>query len=526
VDQLGSGDLPENGQEYVPAAVPPAVDVLAGGPGESVDWSGTVPGRTGGGRRSRTAWVAGLLTVVLVLAGAAGYVAWSKLAGGGPQPEQVLPANTVAMVKLDLDPPAGQKLELFRLLQKFPQAAQLTSADNDFGNWLVRRLSAAADNGVPGFDFATDVRPWLGKRVALAAVPGAAGGVQALVVVQETDDAAATKAMRKLQGLGGGGLGFVVKDGYLVVSPGSPTAAQAAVADAAHAPLASAQPFASDVASLHSDQVVTAWIDQGRAGRLLQQAMPGASPDLNPFAAAGGLFGADASGRVVVGVHAVDSSVELQVRTIGSTPGPVEPALGPPTDLVPGAFAVLAFSGAGDSVGRIIERFAATPGYRQLLAGPDSLGLSLPGDLETLLGSRLTLSVGDGAAGPAFLGASRSADPAAAAAVVRKLLRAAGPDAPHVVMRTTGDTLYVGSSQAAVDGAGGGGLTSTDLYQRAVVDADNAQAVGFVDLSKVWEIGASQGDSVDPELRHLAAVGFSSTSTRTSSSVTLRVVFS
>ena len=134
------------------------------------------------------------------------------------------------MLQVDLDPSAGQKLELFRLLKKFPDTAGLQGTDADFGGWLVRRLSEAGTGG--GIDFAHDVQPWLGQRFAVAAVPavGAAAGsdspVQPVVVLQESDEKAASAAMDKLRATSPT-LGYAFMDGFVVVSPGSRTAAQA-----------------------------------------------------------------------------------------------------------------------------------------------------------------------------------------------------------------------------------------------------------------------------------------------------------
>src|SRR5207248_8370672 len=134
------------------------------------------------------------------------YAAWSRLNGNGPQPAEVLPASTVAFAEVDLDPSVGQKLALYKLLQKFPSSSGLRPSDKDFGDWLVRRLSEGS-SGADGstLDFAKDVRPWLGKRFAVAAVPAPAGtgaggsAVDGVVVVQETDEKAAGAAMDKLR---------------------------------------------------------------------------------------------------------------------------------------------------------------------------------------------------------------------------------------------------------------------------------------------------------------------------------------
>ena len=168
----------------------PTVDVLAGGPGQPAE-----PAVPVSRRRSRGGVVAGVVAVLLVVVAAAGYAAWAKLNGGGAQPDEVLPADTFAMVKLDLDPPAGQKVEVYRLLQRFPHLTQITGSDEDVKGWLLRRLSMAAADA-PGVNFDRDIKPWLGDRVAVAAVPDG-DSVDGLLVVQVTDEKAASEAMSK-----------------------------------------------------------------------------------------------------------------------------------------------------------------------------------------------------------------------------------------------------------------------------------------------------------------------------------------
>jgi hypothetical protein len=93
--------------------------------------------------------------------------------------------------------------------------------------------------------------------------------------------------------------------------------------------------------------------------------------------------------------------------------------------------------------------------------------------------------------------------------------------------RASGDVFYVGSTQSAVDLAGGTHVISQDpLFGQAVGDLNGAQLVGFVDLTKVWAAvgGAALGTPSQKEAEHLAAVGFTDRQDSSTSSFTLRVV--
>ena len=184
------------------------------------------------------------------------------------------------MLEVNLDPSAAQKVALVNLLRKLPGSSGLHGSDGSFQDWVGRTLSDGADSGTgngtgsgDGLDFARDVQPWLGSQVAVAAVPSGqkSSPVDAVLVVQEKDDAAAAAAMDKLRAHGSPDLGYVVKDGYLVVTPDSRTGATRVVTAAEKGSLADDAHFAADTASLGSEEVLTAWADAGRLSDLLRQ---------------------------------------------------------------------------------------------------------------------------------------------------------------------------------------------------------------------------------------------------------------
>lgn len=520
-----------------PAVVPGPEVLDSGAPGWSVlpAYDGTEHSGSGGSRRRRTAVVAGVVVAALLVSGGA-YAAWSRLNGSGPQPADALPASTVAVAEVDLDPSATQKLALFNLLRKFPDATGLNGSDQSFGDWLVRRLSQSGTDA-HALDFGRDVQPWLGKRFAVAAVPAPKGSgsggsdVDGVLVVQEIDEHAAAAAMDKLRAHGSADLGYAFLNGFLVVTPDSAKGAARVVSDAQKASLSTASRFTADVDSLGSDQVITAWADATRAGELLKEQLS---------SVAGGDLGAldstfaDWKGRWVLGVHATNDSVELRARSFGGEPTS-KPR--PPvriSHVVHDPIAVVAVSGIGQSLADAWQKTASSPQYQPLLDQARQLGLDLPGDLETLLGDQLTLSLGgtDFNQGPTYLAAATSKDPAAGKAVLDKLLALAGPDGGAQLglsSQTDGDTLYVGSPDAMTDSVGSTAnakeLTSSEMFRAAVANPDTAQTLVYVDLSKVWAaVQATGGDAPSAEVRHLKAVGVSVTFDGADSDATLRLI--
>jgi hypothetical protein len=272
----------------------PAVEVLSSESGSPV----AAPRSRRSPRRGRL--LAGLATVMALVVGGGAYAAWSVLSGGGTQPEQLLPSSTVAFVKLDLNPSAGQKIDLYRLLQKFPNTTHLQSSDSDFSGWVTRQLaqSTTASNGL---NFDKDIKPWLGDRFAVAVVPARVAGIntaEPVLVLAETDQPAATAAMNKLRSMGDSQLGYAFSDGYLVVSPNSKSGAADAVSAAQKAPLSANKQYQSDIASLNSDEVVTGWVDATRAGALMKQSEAAALAGIQSgfSSSSGGGFGSTSSG--------------------------------------------------------------------------------------------------------------------------------------------------------------------------------------------------------------------------------------
>ena len=103
----------------------------------------------------------------------AGAGAWAAVAlsGGGPQPAAALPDTTLGYVSVDLDPSAGQKIEAFRTLRKFPAFEDAVDLGRQ-GRPAPRavRLAPGRRRSARTSTTTTTSRPWLGDRAAVAAV--------------------------------------------------------------------------------------------------------------------------------------------------------------------------------------------------------------------------------------------------------------------------------------------------------------------------------------------------------------------
>ena len=143
--------------------------------------------RSGGGGR-RKAVLAGATVVGLAAVGAGAWAATSFFATGS-QPAEALPASTIGYASIDLDPSGGQKIEAFRMLNKFPAYKDKIGldADDDIKREIFDRIIAEAP--CAGLEYEDDIEPWVGDRAAVAAVDTGEEEPVVAVVVQIKDAA-------------------------------------------------------------------------------------------------------------------------------------------------------------------------------------------------------------------------------------------------------------------------------------------------------------------------------------------------
>src|SRR3954454_17625511 len=104
-------------------------------------------------------------TTAVLVAAVGTAVAVVGAVGGGEQPEDVLPANSVAIVKVDLNPPFAQQKAVYDLSKKFP------SVHADSVNSIKDDLLSSLFFNSTDLSYASDVKPWLRDRAAGAAAP-------------------------------------------------------------------------------------------------------------------------------------------------------------------------------------------------------------------------------------------------------------------------------------------------------------------------------------------------------------------
>ena len=520
----------------VPAAdLPPEVEPLPSAP----------PRRRWTGRRVAVA----LVGAAALLVSGTGLAVAVGLSGGGTQPADVLPADALALLQVDFDPSAEQKLAAWHLARRF----------DDVG---VRTQTSLKDDLVGGFvadatslDYDDDLAPWIGDRAGLALLPDRTGdGLPDVVVaVAVADREEAEDALPRVAAGAGGGLtswAFTDDGDYVVLAQEPGTADDAASAEDV---LADDPRWADAVGALEGDQVATGWVDLGATW----DALPGGVRDAVSEGYGGELVPA---GRYVAGVHLDRAHLELTGRGFGLSLGPDVPVegvlgTGAPTRLaaeMPSASAVAgSIGGFGAYLQSLLMTYAAVPGATEGLDDiAAELGLSLEQDLPAVLGDDLGFAVLDVSGSPEVGLRTRGGDVDRGLDVAQRLLDlasesdeesledclafydelAADPSygvapgeaeeaceglplradlprsqAPGTVDRVDDGLVFGTTTDALEQVSGDGGLGSTGAFRDAVPDADGASTVVFVDLDRLL----AQLDEDDEQVAPLRAVGFS-----------------
>jgi hypothetical protein len=456
-----------------------------------------------------------------VVAGAAigvgAAVAAGALGGGGAQPDSFVPANAAAYASVDLDPSLGQKVDALRFLRKFPSARSSLGSTDDIRQWFFDQATKD-DPDLSKLNYDRDVKPWIGDRFAVAALPSAKGGEpNAVVVLQVSDEGKAKAGLAKLMSKPDDGV-CSVSSGYAVCAENR-TILNAVRAEAAKHSLADNSTYRSDVSSVGKRGIALAWGDLGK----LSSMVPGAAT--SPFGGMAGGVGGVTSGRFVASIRFTGDDVELVGTTRGGSasvkPGPG----GTGVEKLPvGTVAAIGGSLDPHAIDQAYAKFrssaSATGGFD--LAGTmeeqlGSLGIHLPKDLDALFGTKFQIAFGGfGPDGTPQVGLHSNAPAGPAGRVLDTLSGQLSQYGAPFALRhvAAGDGYAVALDERyAKQLASGGRLGDQAAFKRAVPDAASAQTVGYVDFGNLQKAMRAFGssDSTDADLKALLAAGFSVT---------------
>ena len=560
-----NGDTSEHGPQHDDAPGGLSGELLSGGSG-SGGWAGS--GGSGGDmlssgsierppRRNLAAIVVSLVAVLAVIGGGVAYVGYHKLASSGAQPDQWAPASSIAYIKIDLDPAASEKIAALRFEQKFPDAPHVTSADQLKDALLSKAFAQPSSN----IDYATDIKPWLGDRVALAAYPDASGKIQPVGILQVKDATQAQAGLTKLiHAPGAGGMstaGFALENDYAIVGP-SQAAVDAAVAAARTSSITASTQYAADVATLGGDRIVTAWADLGAvskyAAKMQTAELSGALGALSSASSGSGsssstgsgwVGGSDSSGlaslapttvlgpstisglagltgtqgltnqlkgRLVLGLSLQSGYAEISGRVVGGDTTGIQSQnadagalLG---QLPAGSVAGVAVSGVGAAISKELTTLESGPlaslGFKdELDAASAQLGISLPGDAVNLIGNGVVIGLdavpADGAKAK-FTGIAEPTDVASGLKTAQALAKLLTTNGTPATATASGSNVVVTN-----DAAASGALGNDAGFKSAMSGMpDNVVGAAYVNLAGIWP---AVGSKVPSDLQHLTDIG-------------------
>jgi len=453
------------------------------------------------GRARRRLVVAGVAGLVVALLGGGAYAAYSFLAGSGPDPEDVLPASTVAVISVDLDPSAGQKIEAIKTIRKFPALKKQLGlqADDDLRKWAFDKILDEADCKQLSFD--DDVKSWLGKRAAFGAVDLGDKEPAPVLAVQITDKDQATRGFKAFVDCTkpGEDFAYVVGEDYVIVSD-SPAHAKSILDQGETKPLADDTAYQKWTDEVGDAGVVNFYV-ASRAARYAVDLLDQMPADLL------GIGGSDPLGAAKDGLDAFqglggtvrfsDGGMELAVAGGGIQKFSGLSDVGAEVGALPSDTAVaFGFGLDKDFAQRITDGIDRSEG--SLEDAEQETGLKLPEDLQTLLGRAITISLGADA--PASLDDVDEPADVPAGLVIHgdgaKIRAIIATVEEHVGMHLSDIPLVVdGSDDKAVIATArdyadallqGGKLGTDDGFRAAVPNAARSTGILFVDFDSAW----------------------------------------
>lgn len=408
--------------------------------------------------------------------------------GDGDWLKQV-PASATMVAGMDLEPGAGQQLEMIRFALKFPSVRENLSL-TEGSDPRETAFNALVEDRDCGMTFANDIDPWFGSEIGFF-VP--IGGSDMVTVIEAKQEEPARAAITKLDECGVLYAGSVAyNDGFLLVGTEEGTA-EAALAEASNSDITQRAEFREDMDQLGASGIATFWADaQGLS-----------DTGISDMEAAAGLEYARSIGGTLR-FSAGNPEVMVVTKTNRELPK------GQPTSLgdLPGDTALAFGLGGGKNFVPMIDEALAAEGM-----GIADLGLSIP-ELETLLGDDFVIAVER--FDPATLSDPTDAPIALRIKTDTNQLRALERrlntvDLPVVHLDNNGTSVVsLSNSYAQRVQSPSSRLADQPGFKAAIPEPDKAEVAMYLDIASFAELIGDEADLESEDLQVLQAVGASS----------------
>lgn len=498
------------------------------------------------GGKKRTTFLVVLAVLAAAVIGGGAFAVTRMLGGGGDQPASALPAETAAYLRLDIDPSVGQKISAVRFFDGLEDQLVNELRDGDIRetafDWVAEESPAFAN-----LDYAEDIEPWLGDRLGMGVIPNGSEEPLIAIALQVKDETAADEVFTELEsGSETASVDWFFHDDYVVITERGDADTIQQMVEAGT--LADQDTFRDDIDALGDEGVLSGWVDT----EPLMALADGAVDDLammDPSGLAATMGGTsqlagDNTGRYAAAVRFSPDYVEVHGVARGldvpSTAGDSAQVI---LDLPEDTVAAFGLENGDQFFGDIYETLKAQDpdSVAQFEAEAAQQGFTLPDDVQVILGSSLSLSVGPGLISFLEQNADVGANPDQFEIAYRTetdtdrlqemidyLAQAAGPEFDQFVQHSVDDgVLSIGVSQPYVDAvSSGGSLGDSDAFQTAVPNADDAHTVFFLDVNAIEHLylDSIMNAQARNSLEQLASVGVSASQDGENGEFTLRFV--
>jgi hypothetical protein len=475
-------------------------------------------------KRRKTAVVALVAALVVALVG--GGVAFAGFRfgwfGEGKQPYGALPASSIAYYQVDLDPAADQRLAALSFFRELPQlkgAASNASFDLKEQLWT----EWAKSNDTHGLNYAADIKPWLGDRAGVAALPVSSSQSTStpVVALQVTDEKLAAEKLPIL--LSTDASVVTISDGYaLITTPSNVEQVKTALAAGT---LDKNQTFSADLATLGSTGWAAGWVD---LKALADVAQGGSSSTL------------EVQGRATFALRFSGGALELAGGVLGLDSSAI-PTITGGTDLgdLPAdtGFA-LSVQGGGALVKANWDEISSGLNNAGVLTPADWV---LPDDLVSILGTQFTAALPRTTIGKALDSDFWQSGAYASAAVgikittdkpqrVQELISGMDPTA-IIKVRADADTVAIATTDeylAQLADNTGAKLSASSVFTSAIPDHSASALSLYFDAASLGSDWTSKLPTESSDyaafLKALSSVGFSAVPNSSGLSWSLRVV--
>jgi hypothetical protein len=504
----------------------------------------TPPPPPNGRSNRRKGLIAGGVIGLAALVGGGVWAATSFF-GQGAQPAEALPANTIGYASIDLDPSGGQKIEAFKMLRRFPAFRDQVglNADDDLKK---KAFSSMQDGGMcPDLSYSSDIEPWLGDRYAMAAVDLGEQYPTPVAVIQVTDDAKAEAGLKKIESCAGGesSSGFVVDGDWAIVAE-TDDIAQKVVDKTDQGTLADDSDYQKWTGEVGDAGVVNMYAapEAGKYLSQLAQQFSGMASEFGSMTGEDPMSGMGSSGMpqemmdqlkdfpgLAMTVRFNDGA--LEVAAAGGTNDQTTAMLGDGgitsmTDLPDDTAAAFGFSLSHGWVQKMMDQVATMSGMSSDDMTSEveaSTGLTLPDDLETLLGDSATLALSSNFNMDDFVNSSDGSDVPLGMRVhgdagdigsVLDKIAAKDPTAGTVLGHdASGDNVAIGPNpDYRAELLKDGSLGDSEAFKDLIPEADKASVALFVNFdASDWLANLAQDDAeAKANLEPLKGLGMSS----------------